>query len=380
MGKSTAHKYLLFLFLVLNLGAANAQDKGKLEKLIDKAYSIVEGDSAKPKSNYFLIIPMWGIAPETGLKLGVSVGFVFRMAVDSITRPSMAKINTSFTTNRQFNFRPFCDLFFKENKYNLKAQYVFNDFNENYWGIGNQATEADKELYDFNQHKLNARLTKQIIHNLYFGGQFMYEKLYKTQFEADSKTPQSAVSGINGYEVFGAGLALAFDNRDNIYYPSKGAYLEISNHFYSKSIVGNHSFNSVIIDLRKYFPLWGSQIFALQGVASLNEGDVPFRQMGTLGSENYMRGYYNGRFRDNHMVAMQGEFRFKIWGPLGATLFGGAGNVGHDFNDLNYNIKPNYGFGLRGLVLRKEKINARMDIGFGEKGINGFYFTLFEAF
>jgi hypothetical protein len=118
----------------------------------------------------------------------------------------------------------------------------------------------------------------------------------------------------------------------------------------------------------------------LQGVASLNEGDVPFRQMGTLGSENYMRGYYNGRFRDNHMVAMQGEFRFKIWGPLGATLFGGAGNVGHDFNDLNYNIKPNYGFGLRGLVLRKEKINARMDIGFGEKGINGFYFTLFEAF
>jgi hypothetical protein len=52
MGKSTAHKYLLFLFLVLNLGAANAQDKGKLEKLIDKAYSIVEGDSAKPKSHY----------------------------------------------------------------------------------------------------------------------------------------------------------------------------------------------------------------------------------------------------------------------------------------------------------------------------------------
>jgi hypothetical protein len=32
------------------------------------------------------------------------------------------------------------------------------------------------------------------------------------------------------------------------------------------------------------------------------------------------------------------------------------------------------------MSIRREHINARLDFGFGEKGINGFYFTLGEAF
>jgi hypothetical protein len=56
------------------------------------------------------------------------------------------------------------------------------------------------------------------------------------------------------------------------------------------------------------------------------------------------------------------------------------GNVGKNESELTQHIKPNYGFGLRGMSIRREHINARLDFGFGEKGINGFYFTLGEAF
>lgn len=373
------YAFLLACFLSFGLNL-KAQNKRKLEQLVDRVYKIVEGDSAKPRNKYFFAIPIWGITPETGIKLGLSIGYVFRMADDGITRPSLIRLNTSYTQEQQFNVRPSFDIFFRKNRYNLKGQYVFNDFNEYYWGVGNATLQSARELYDFNQHRFNVRLMGQVAKDVYFGGQLMYEKIYKSKFSPSSAAPQSAVTGINGYDVFGAGFAFAYDNRDNIYFPLRGAYLEISNHFFYQSFYSDFKFNAVTIDLRKYFPLWKENVFAINGVGTFNQGQVPYRQMGTIGNENFMRGYYNGRYRDHHMFAVQGELRKTIWGPLGMAFFGGLGNVGRSIGELGVNIKPNYGFGFRANVIRREHINARLDIGFGEAGIRGFYFTLSEAF
>jgi len=369
-----------FFLLFFSTQQVYAQKDNGINRLVNRFYRIMEGDSVKPKKNYFFTLPIWSVAPETGIKLGLSLGYMFRNGQKENTRPSLIRLNTSYTQNKQFNIRPSADIFFFENKYNLKAQYVFNNFNEYYWGTGNAAPESAKELYDFKQHKINARLTRQFIKDLYMGGQIMYEQLYNIKFKELSKAPTSGVAGINGYTIFGAGFALAYDNRDNIYYPLKGAYLEISNYFFFPSQISKYQFRSVTVDVRKFFGLWKENVLAIQGFASINKGDVPYRQMGTMGNEMIMRGYYNGHFRDHHFVAAQAEFRKTIWGPLGAVVFGGVGNVGSDLANLTQNIKPNYGFGFRATTIRREHINARIDFGFGEGKIKGFYFTLSEAF
>lgn len=368
---------LIFFFLVKE---NHAQKDNGIIRLVNRFYRIMEGDSAKPKKNYFFTLPIWSVAPETGIKIGLSLGYMFRNGEKENTRPSLVRLNTSYTQNHQLNIRPSADIFFSENKYNLKAQYVYNRFNEYYWGVGNSAPNSAKELYDFKQHKFNARLTRQFVKDLYIGGQVMYEKVYDNKFNAISTAPVSGVAGINGYQILGAGLALAFDNRGNIYYPLKGAYLEISNFFFYTSKMGQYKFSNTTVDFRKYFGLWKENVLAIQGFASINNGDIPYRQMGTMGNEMIMRGYYNGRYRDNHFVAAQAELRKTIWGPLGVVVFGGMGNVGSDFNNLGQHIKPNYGFGFRATTIRREHINARIDFGFGEGKMKGFYFTLSEAF
>ena len=376
MNKKQFSRSVLLFFLILELAFPRelfAQKKNKFERLVDFYYSIVEGDSSAPRDHYYFALPIFSISPETGIKLGVSLGYMFRANKDSITRPSLIRLNSSYTQLKQFNIRPSADIFFK-------AQYVFNDFNEYYWGIGNQVTDTSKELYDFKQHKVNLRFTKQIISNLYLGPQVLYERLYDIKYKEGSPTPGSGVAGVNGYEIFGAGIALAFDNRSHIYYPLKGAYLEVSNYYYFKSAIGSHGFHGLTFDMRKYFQVWKENVFAIQGYGSFNYQDVPYRQMGTMGGEMFMRGYYNGRYRDKHLVTVQAEFRKTIWGPFGVVVFGGVGNVVKNESDLLKHVKPNYGFGLRGMSIRKEHINARLDFGFGEKGINGFYFTLGEAF
>ena len=368
---------LIFFFLVKE---NHAQKDNGIIRLVNRFYRIMEGDSAKPKKNYFFTLPIWSVAPETGIKIGLSLGYMFRNGEKENTRPSLVRLNTSYTQNHQLNIRPSADIFFSENKYNLKAQYIYNRFNEFYWGIGNLAPDSADELYDFKQHKFNARLTRQFVKDLYIGGQVMYEKVYENKFKAISTAPVSGVAGINGYQIFGAGLALAFDNRGNIYYPLKGAYLEISNFFFYSSKMGQYKFSNITVDFRKYFGLWKENVLAIQGFASINNGDIPYRQMGTMGNEMIMRGYYNGRYRDNHFVAAQAELRKTIWGPLGVVVFGGMGNVGSDFNNLAQHIKPNYGFGFRATTIRREHINARIDFGFIDGKIEGFYFTLSEAF
>ena len=93
-----------------------------------------------------------------------------------------------------------------------------------------------------------------------------------------------------------------------------------------------------------------------------------------------MRGYYEGRYRDKKLLAMQTEYRIPIIWRFGAALFAGAGDVAPALSKFNLSsVKPSYGFGLRYLFDPVEKMCIRIDFGFG-KGTSGMYITANEAY
>ncbi len=355
----------------------NAQGS-KIERLLNWGYKIVEGDTAKHKKNFLIILPIWGVSPETGWQLGLSSGFVMRLSNDSITRPSLARLNWQFTEFKQLSIRPTLDLFFKQNKYYFKGQFVYNDFNEYFWGIGNQTDDINKEQNEFKQMKLNLRLLKQKIKGLYVGPQLQYEKLYNMKL--GPKYISQDITGLKGFESFGIGAVLVYDNRDEIFYTQKGTYIEVSSLWLNKDLAGQFSFDNYFVDARHFKHLGKRNILAFQFIANFNNGNIPYRQLSAIGNENFMRGYYNGRYRDKHLFSFQTELRTAVWGPLGAVFFGGIGNVGNSIANLSKQIKPNYGLGIRGVLLRKDHINFRIDWGFGEDRNKGLYLTLHEAF
>ncbi|MCX6186807.1 MAG: BamA/TamA family outer membrane protein [Bacteroidetes bacterium] len=371
---------LLFFFSLIIFGEANGQKKGKLEKLLDKVYDKVEGDTSKPNKKYFVALPIWGLYPETGWRLGVSLVYLFHTKKDAITRPSLLRLNGQYTQNHQSSIKPYFDIFTNRNKFNIKGSYTYTKFIENYWGIGNTQTDASKELYDFTLNKMQLRGTYQVYKNVYAGINIETNKMSELGFMDGSAMKSSNILGVNNSFTAGAGVVLSFDNRDHIYYPLHGHLIDISTLFNSKSIGSTYEFNNLTIDARSYIKLWKYNVLALQAFGNFNEGNIPFRQMGTIGSDMFMRGYYNGRFRDNHALSVQAELRKQVWGPISMVLFVGAGNVGNKLSNLMDNIKPNYGIGIRGIAMRKERINLRIDYGRGENGIQGMYFTLGEAF
>jgi outer membrane protein assembly factor BamA len=171
-----------------------------------------------------------------------------------------------------------------------------------------------------------------------------------------------------------------FDDRNNIFFPTKGQFIELSNCFYNPVLGSDYRFTNITLDARKYIGLWKENVLALQAFVNMNEGTVPFRLMGALGSDSYMRGYYNGRYRDKNALALQAELRKTIWGPVSIVAFGGCGTVSSTLDGLATQLKPNYGAGLRIMGIPREKLNVRMDYGMGVDGNAAFYLTMGEAF
>ena len=373
---------LLFVFQTAHaqIDTLKPARKPFIIRTMDWGYRIIEGDSAHPRKNYIVPFPIVSYKPETRWNLGISITNIFRASKDGITRPSYVRLNVAYSQEKQFSIRPNMEYFTKGNKWNIRTLYGYTKFAENFWGIGKEAAASNKELYSFNQHKFSLKVAHQVLPHLFVGPQYGFEQLYHVAPLKGGLLESSNLTGSKGYRVSGAGLTVYYDNRDHVYYPYKGQMVELSALVNGTILGSEYNYYNITLDARKYLHLWKENVLALQGYVTMNDGTIPFRMLGVIGSEVFMRGYYNGRFRDNHAMAFQAELRKTIWGPIGCVVFLGGGTVAHTPDDLVVGIKPNYGLGLRVKAIRKERVNARIDYGFGTQGNKALYVGLNEAF
>lgn len=384
---ATALKRVLLLLLLLCVCYTSFSQESQpprkpfVLRSIDWGYRIIEGDSANPRKRYVFPFPIIAYRPESRWILGVSVTQIFRATKhDSITRPSFIRMNVSYSQERQFAIRPQLDYFSRGNKINIRGLYNYTDFGEYYWGIGPDAPEANKEAYAFNMHRVNVKAAYRFLPGLYAGLQYSAENMYNVKYGAGSQLETSSVAGHNGYFASGVGFTLYFDNREHVYFPFRGHMIELSNVFYNKAFGSGYTFNSITLEARKYVGLWRENVLAFHGIMNLNYGDVPFRMMGVIGNESYMRGYYSGRYRDNDAMAVQAELRKTIWGPVGCVIFAGCGAVNSSVGGLSRDLKPTVGAGLRVKAIPKQRVNVRIDYGIGSGGNRALYITMNEAF
>ena len=72
--------------------------------------------------------------------------------------------------------------------------------------------------------------------------------------------------------------------------------------------------------------------------------DAPLGGDGTAAT---LRAFANHRFRDNHLLLLQSEYRWNVWGPVDATVFVESGKAVSRRADLDFSgLKTDYGFSL----------------------------------
>lgn len=335
----------------------------------------------KTKHGYIVPLPVIVYSPETNFGFGLTGQYLFRFKNDSLSNLSTVGATILYTLEKQFIVNPNWDFYIKANQWRTSGAFVYQRFPEKFYGIGNTTSDDDEEEFTAEYILLRKRVTRQVAKNFHLGLQYRLEYAFDFETDPEGTLHADTIRGSSGYLASGAGVVAIYDSRDNSLFPFRGWFVVFSNHFYPRWLGSEYEFANFKLDARAYWNPFTSNVIAAQVLTSFHAGDPPFKMLALLGGIETMRGYYMGRYRDNHLIAAQVEWRFPIWWRFIGAGFYGVGDVTHDFRDLQWNnLKHSIGGGIRLTLDAKERINLRFDAALGTDGSRGFYFQLGEAF
>jgi len=329
------------------------------------------------------IAPVFAYTPETSLLFGVNYIRLFRPpSKDSSSRTSYVDFFAAGTLKKQFIFEQNYTVFSRGEKYMFIGYSTFQKYPQYYYGVGNDLPASNKEEVDYSQLKLDQLALRNVYKKIYVGAGFRFSTIYNVSSSPTGVLLEKNTVGANGSLVSGLQFAFSSDNRNSIYNASTGHLVRIKTALYRPAFGSRYNFSSLEIDLRKFIkPFAGRKdVLAVQFYGFFSFGNVPWSEMGALGSDMIMRGYYSGRYRDKEYAAIQAEYRLNISPFLGFTFFAGTGEVSQAMKNFSWDgLKPNAGVGYRLSLDRQERINLRIDLGYG-KNISNVYVTVTEAF
>lgn len=345
----------------------------------------VEQDSTLYLSK-IITAPIVSYSPETNLGFGIGAKYLFKFnGSGDETRTSNMPVSFLYTLNNQFFVYSGFEIFTNQEKWVISGNIIFQNYPRLYYGIGQNSPDTNEEIYDTYQFLIEPIILKQAFTRyLFLGGGLRYNTIYDTTIEENGLLDTNMPTGFDGSTSTGVELALLYDSRDNILNASKGWYFEFTRGFYNTSLGGTHDFDLTRFDLRHYMKISqkNDDVLAFQAIGHFANGDVPLAELALFGNEQIMRGYIEGRYIEENLLAAQVEYRktFKD-SRFGIVAFVGAGDVFSKSTDLSLgDLKLNYGVGLRFMLDKKEKLNIRFDYGAGNESDGNFYVNIAEAF
>ncbi len=326
--------------------------------------------------------PILSYTPETSWLFGAAAVIILRTEkLENIHNyPSTFNPFFYFSLRKQYQFVGVGDFYFGKNRASVRLES--GRIPIDYYGVGN-FTDSESEVFLTKRTGLDVEVLRHVSDNILAGGNFIWYYNKISDFEEGGQLVVDNPNGFSPGFQLGVGPSLGFDSRDNIIYPHTGTYVRTKTQFFFSGLKGDFHYNDFSIDARKYFSTANKKnTFAIQSSFSFqNNRNVPFYNLNRLGGESRLRGILSQRYLDTKRGVAQVEYRRKLPFHLGFVLFGGAGKVFHDFNEMNFeHLKYSYGFGLRWMIIPEELTNFRIDFGYGSNGEKGIYIGLNEVF
>ena len=333
-------------------------------------------DKTSTKKIDFSIIGGPHYSSDVKLGLGIVAAGLFRVDKNDLSiPPSNVSLFGDITTSGFYLLGIRGNTLFNSGKHRLDYNTYFFSFPSAFWGIGyDQGMYAKPESYKRLQNQVKVDYMYRIKQNMYIGVNASFNYIEGQDF--------SNIAYLEGQDKMhintGVGAFIMYDSRDFIPNPYHGVYLKLEQRFFPMFLGNKGNFGRTEFTGNTYHPVWKGGILAYDLHGMFNYGNVPWTMLALMGGSSRMRGYYEGRFRDKHIIEATVELRQKIYGRNGIAVWVGAANIFPSFNKFNpAHTLPNYGLGYRWEF--KKRVNVRLDYGFGKKE-NGFLFSINEAF
>ena len=336
------------------------------------------------RSRHTLILPLVARSIETDWSVGLAGSFTFRFnPSDTLTRTSNTQALALYSLRKQFIAAINGTTYLPGERYILNHQLSYSNFPDKFWGLGKDAPDEREEAYTFRQYYVYLHLQRKLRERFFAGLLYEYQRLLDIDYQPGGLFDRLNVPGRVPYWISGAGLSLTYDSRNNAFAPDRGGFFQVFFNHFAPAFGSGFRYTNYVVDLRRFIRLYRQQVLAVQAYGFFNSGDVPLRSLASFGGSNSMRGFYDGRYRSKNQVVAQAEYRVPLFWRIGAVGFVGVGNVGSEVRDLNFDeLKYSYGGGLRVALNKQERLNLRIDYGWGlgQSLSRGLYFQLGEAF
>jgi len=374
-----ACRVVLALSLTLTAwpSAAVALDQKSVDQLLGKLGADNQYDPEKGIN--WSVLPGPFYTPELRLGLGMAVAGIYRVDPnDTATQNSSLSFTGYVSSSGALGLGLNSYTFFTDDRWRLFIDGSVNRVPTGFWGMGYDAAQGNEQQYTSNAIRVHPVVLREVVQNLYLGAGWDVSTL---QADVDDPRPDDKFTR---YEAgtsplaSGASVSLHYDSRDVITRPQRGHFLKVEYTWFDPSVGSDSHFNATELQYDYYHSLNEKTVLAFDLWGRFTRGDVPWDRLSMAGDDRRMRGYYQGRYRDNDVVSGQVEYRRKLNWRHGYVLWLGAGALGHNIRALDdHPLLPTVGVGYRFEV--KPAMNVRLDLGFGKESA-GFYFQVAEAF
>ena len=211
--------------------------------------------------------------------------------------------------------------------------------------------------------------------------------------------------GVDGGFVNPLGLALVYNGRDDLIWPTRGWRLIAKVSHTNRKLKSDFEFTRVVLDVGYLYSFGGGRhVLGARLSGAFIDGpqsDVPFWELTELGGDDTLRGYFPRRYLGQGHALFNAEYRvklfafdfFDIWRvQVAGAAFADVGRVfvnqgdlddEFDLNDaiiehLTDNVRYSYGGGLRFVLSRA--LVARVDVGFSEEEMGLVYLKFGHTF
>lgn len=332
----------------------------------------------------FAVIPLCYYTPDTRFALGAAGVYYFRAKStrEDVPEPRLSYVQLlgDYTQNRQLDIWGLWSVFTRNEDYLLRGELRYRNFPDRFYGVGNRTTEEMMERYYYDLFSIKALFMRRLSKYLFAGFDYNFRREYNFSYSDDKVLANGGVTGAAGGLGSAFGAVVTYDSRDNVVNAFKGHFFEFSSYFYNQNFGGSFNFVSLNTVYNVYKELQPGLIWASIAKLVMNYGEVPFLDMAKAGGDDMLRGYAANRFRDHHFFGAQTELRKSVYKRFGVVGFVGVGDVFRTMDDVGLaTLKYSIGTGLRYALNKSERLNVRLDYGWG-RGNSSFYFSVAEAF
>ena len=325
-------------------------------------------------------LPIFFYTPETGFAGGVAALYLHRDTVQPASRPSNVTGDFIYTEKKQVILEVDGDFYSDAGLYRLLTTAWYKNFPNSFFGIGNNVPSSARESYTSRSYFAKIVFYRNIFSQFNLAPLLQYESATTVQKKAGGLLDSGTIPGSDGGVVSGGGIVANWDSRDNTFAAYSGSFYQLTAVVNGKSLGSDFNYSEVALDTRNFFEVFPSQILAFQTSAKIIDGRAPFQDLAGFGGQDFLRGYFDGQYRDKTEVGGQVEYRIPVWWRFGAVAFAGVAQVANRVSLWSLDsFKFAGGAGIRFLLKRDDRISLRFDMGFGNNS-SGVYFTVTEAF